>query len=206
MFKRNPKKFLQRFVTVDETWIHRYTLEMKEQSKQWTKSGEFASKKAKTVPSAGKIMATVFWDSRGIIFTDYLEKGRIITGQYYADLLDRFDAELKKKTASFSEKKKSFIMITHQLIPQLPWQNWSNYATNCCLIHPILQIWPPAISIYFQTWKNGLTESFASNEEVIAETEAYFKEFDQSYFLNGIKMLEYRWAKCIELKGDYVEK
>jgi len=47
---------------------------------------------------------------------------------------------------------------------------------------------------------------FASNEEVIAETEAYFKEFDQSYFLNDIKMLEFRWAKCIELKGNYVEK
>ncbi|XP_012060732.1 PREDICTED: uncharacterized protein LOC105623969 [Atta cephalotes] len=105
MFKRNPEKFLRRFVTIDETWIHRYTPEMKEQSKQWTKSSESASKKAKTVPSAGKIMATVFWDSRGIIFTDYLEKGRTITGQYYADLLDRFDAELKKKTASFSEKK-----------------------------------------------------------------------------------------------------
>jgi len=45
-------------------------------------------------------------------------------------------------------------------------------------------------------WLGG--KRFASNEKVIAETEAYFKEFDQSYFLNGIKMLEYRWAKCIE--------
>jgi len=54
-------------------------------------------------------------------------------------------------------------------------------------------------------WLGG--KRFASNEEVIAETEAYlYKEFDQSYFLNGIKMLEYRWAKCIELKRDYVEK
>jgi len=40
-----------------------YTPETKEQSKQWTKSGESAPKKAKTVPSGGKIMATVFWDS-----------------------------------------------------------------------------------------------------------------------------------------------
>src|SRR5436190_20561182 len=36
MFKRNPKEFLRRFVTVDETWIHHYTPETKEQSKQWT--------------------------------------------------------------------------------------------------------------------------------------------------------------------------
>jgi len=30
-------------------------------------SGESAPKKAKTVLSAGKMMATVFWDSQGII-------------------------------------------------------------------------------------------------------------------------------------------
>src|SRR5436190_21474745 len=30
MFKRNPKEFLRRFVTVDETWIHHYTPETKE--------------------------------------------------------------------------------------------------------------------------------------------------------------------------------
>jgi len=80
-------------------------------------------------------------------------------------------------------------------------------ATNCCLIHPILQIWPPCDFYLFPNIKKWLRgKRFASNKEIIAETEAYFKEFDQSYFLNGIKMLEYRWVKCIELKGAYVEK
>ena len=54
MFKRNPKEFLRRFVTVDEIWVHHYTPEMKEQSKQYTSSGERAAKKAKTFPSAGR--------------------------------------------------------------------------------------------------------------------------------------------------------
>jgi len=49
LLKRNPKEFLRRFVTVDETWIHWYTPETKEQSKQWTSPGEPAPKKAKTV-------------------------------------------------------------------------------------------------------------------------------------------------------------
>jgi len=71
LFKRNPKEFLRRFVTVDETWIHWYTPETKEQSKQWTSPGEPAPKKAKTVPSAGKVMATVFWDLQGVIYIDY---------------------------------------------------------------------------------------------------------------------------------------
>jgi len=58
LFKRSPKEFLRRFVTVDETWIHSYTPKTKEQSKQWTSPGEPAPKKAKTVPSVGKVMAT----------------------------------------------------------------------------------------------------------------------------------------------------
>ena len=31
-----------------------------------------------------------------------------------------------------------------------------------------------------------------------------FAEFDKPYFLDGLKKLEYRWTKCIELKGDYL--
>ncbi|EDW34925.1 GL14113 [Drosophila persimilis] len=34
LFERNPKDFLRRFLTVDETWIHWYT--------QWTLPGEQA--------------------------------------------------------------------------------------------------------------------------------------------------------------------
>jgi hypothetical protein len=63
LFKRSPKEFLRPFVTVDETWIHHYTAEMKEQSKQWTSPGKQrhqSAKKAKTVPLAGKVMAHRF--------------------------------------------------------------------------------------------------------------------------------------------------
>ena len=56
-----------------------------------------------------------------------------------------------KKGPIWQRKKCSFSMTTHQLTQsQLPQQNWSNYATNCCLIHPILQIWPHAISFCSQ--------------------------------------------------------
>jgi hypothetical protein len=98
---------------VDETWIHHYTPETKEQSKQWVPNGESAPKKAKTVPSAGNVMETVFWDSQGIILINYLEKGRTITGASYSSLLDRL------KTVPDWPTKKSFsITITHQLTPQ----------------------------------------------------------------------------------------
>jgi len=103
LFKRKPKEFLRRFVTVDETWIHWYTPETKEQSKQWTSPGQPAPQKSKTVPSAGKVMATVFWDSQGVIYIDYLEKGK--TGLYYAELLGRLTAESQKILTHLARKK-----------------------------------------------------------------------------------------------------
>ena len=59
-FNRNPKEFLSRFVTMDETWTQHYTPESLEVSKQWVKLGESALKHPKTKQSAGELMASVF--------------------------------------------------------------------------------------------------------------------------------------------------
>ncbi|KAG5343856.1 RTJK polymerase, partial [Acromyrmex charruanus] len=40
MFQRNPDEFLRRFIIVDETWIHYFTPETKEQSTQLTSPSE----------------------------------------------------------------------------------------------------------------------------------------------------------------------
>ena len=38
-FNKNKTDFVRRFITMDETWIHHYTPESKQQSKQWTEAG-----------------------------------------------------------------------------------------------------------------------------------------------------------------------
>ena len=55
---------------MDETWIHHYTPETKEQSKQWLEAGSRAPLKVKTVQSAGKVIASVFWDAKGILYNN----------------------------------------------------------------------------------------------------------------------------------------
>ena len=71
LFEEDPANFLKRFVTMDETWVHHFTPEAKQQSKQWKHSGSPPPKKAKTVSSAGKVMASVFCDADGILLIDY---------------------------------------------------------------------------------------------------------------------------------------
>jgi hypothetical protein len=58
---------------MDEIWIHHYTPESKQQSKHWTGASFSAPKKTSLVPSAGKVMESVFCDAEGILFIDYLK-------------------------------------------------------------------------------------------------------------------------------------
>ena len=51
-FNKN-NEFVHRFITMDETWIHHYTPESKQQSKQWTEAGCSTPEKTRSVPSAG---------------------------------------------------------------------------------------------------------------------------------------------------------
>lgn len=50
------------------------------------------------------VMASVFWNPHGILFINYLEKGKTINNEYYTALLDRLSAELKKKVRQKSIK------------------------------------------------------------------------------------------------------
>ena len=71
---RSKDDFLLHLVTVDETWVHNYEPENKAQSCQWVRPGSPRPKKFKTQPSVGKVMATVFWDAKGVIMLDFLLK------------------------------------------------------------------------------------------------------------------------------------
>ena len=73
LFKRNKTELLRRYVTMNETWFHHYTPESNKQSSEWTAPGENRPKRPKTQQSAGKVMTSVFWDTHGIIFIDYLQ-------------------------------------------------------------------------------------------------------------------------------------
>ena len=55
-----------------------------------------------------------------------------------------------------------------------------------------------------KTWLGG--KIFSSNEEIIGATNEYFEGLDKNYFLGGMKKLEYRYNKCIQLEGNYVGK
>jgi len=71
----------------------------RQSNNQW--SGGIAahpsSRKFGPQKSAGKILASIFWDQDGILLIDYLPKGQTINAEYYSSLLVQLKDILKEK-------------------------------------------------------------------------------------------------------------
>ena len=85
----------------------------------------------------------------------------------------------------------TFLEMSYELLPHPPYS--PDLAPSDDFLFPILKKWLGR-------------KRFYSNDEIISQTNTYFEDVEKSYFLEGIQKLEKRWTKCIELKGDYIEK
>jgi len=96
-FRCDPKDFLSRLVTMDETWLYHYDPETKQQSMEWWHSSSPRPKKFQVQKSAGKVLTSIFWDQDSILLIDYLPKGQTINAEYYSSLLVQLKDILKEK-------------------------------------------------------------------------------------------------------------
>ncbi|GFS22856.1 transposase [Elysia marginata] len=82
-------------------------------SMQWRRPSSPQPKKAKVTQSSGKVMLSSFWDCDGIIMTDYMEKGKTVTGEYYSGLLKRLRSELARRRRG---KLRSGVLLLHDTL------------------------------------------------------------------------------------------
>jgi len=69
-FRRDSNDFLSRLLTVDETWLYYYDPETKQESIEWRHSGSLRPQKFRVQKSAGRVLASIFWDQDGILLID----------------------------------------------------------------------------------------------------------------------------------------
>ena len=94
--KADEDRFFDRIIT-DETWVYQYDPETKQQSKQWLPRGSSGSINFESERSVKKVMATVFWDSEGVVLVDFLEGKKTVTGAHYVQILRKLRAKLAEK-------------------------------------------------------------------------------------------------------------
>jgi hypothetical protein len=152
--------------------------------------------------SAGKFLASIFWDQEGILLIDYLPKGQTINAEYYSSLLVQLNDILKEKRRG---KVTKCVLFLHDNAPAqraLPTEKKLAYLGFQCLDH---QPNSPDLARLFPGLKKQLKgRHFSSDAEVIAAAETWLGGQPSEFFLSGLQKLEQRTKKCIELRGEYV--
>lgn len=169
MLKCNSTEFIWCCITVNGTWIHHYMLEIMQQSKQWVDLAGSAQKKAKCVPSAEKIIATVFWCS-------WCAHSHIRCSWCGAHRL------------SINRQNNQMSVVQHF------WSNWKILLMSnvyiClkkkCFSTRTMHLWTH-VQLLLQNFMNG-TSNYVAKQTLILQR--------KSYYTRGIKKLEKCWFKC----------
>ncbi len=215
-YHEEGEDFLSRIVTGDESWVHYWTPETKEASKVWKRKDEEAPHKAKQIPSAGKVMATVFWDHKGALLIEFLpdatdpHTGRkyTVNKDRYFDTLMTLRNEIRKKRSGLLTRRPILLHDnarphsaeqTRALIQNLRWETFPHPAYSPDLA--------PSDYHAFPGLKKELGgKRFADEESLRTAVENFFAKMEGSWYRAGIEKLISRYDKCLNKYGDYVEK
>ena len=124
--------------------------------------------------SAGKVLASIFWDQDGILFIDYLPKGQTINAEYYSPLLVQLQDSLKEKHRRGKVTKG--VVFLHENAPShraLATQKRLAYLDFQCLDHlPYSPVLAPSDYHLFRGLKKQLKgRHFSSDAEAIDAAE-----------------------------------
>lgn len=194
-------------ITVDETWVHHTTPETKQQSKQWLPKGSDPPKKAKVVLSAKKVMATIFFDNQGVVYTTYAEG--TINSAAYIDALKEMNHKLSRKrpgkrgwnfrlhhdNARVHTSKATMEFLTSKGVEVVPHPPYSPDLAPC-------DFW------FFPNLKKNLGgTAYTTDSEVKQAVGRVFRTMSKEDFEFAInEQWKKRWLLCKEKKGDFVEK
>ena len=130
-------------------------------------------------------MATVFWDSKGIILIDYKPAGTSITGEYYANVIKQLRVAIKEKRRG---KLAAGVLLLHDNAP-VNKSRVAQAAIRECkfkqLNHaPYSPDLAPSDYYLFRNLKSHLRGTrFRDDDELKVVTEAWFEDqIDDFYF------------------------
>jgi len=151
---------------------------------EWRHSGSPRPKKFRVQKSAGKVLASIFWDQDGILLIDYLPKGQTINAEYYSSLLVQLHYILKEERRGKVTKGVLFLHDNAQAHRALATQKKLVYLGFLCHDHlPHSPDLVPSDYHLFPGLKKQLkSRHISSNAEVIAAAETWLDGQPSEFF------------------------
>lgn len=200
--------YLNSIITGDETWLHHYDPESKQASSVWKTPSSPTPKKAKVVRSARKVMMISFFDYRGMVYQHEVPPRTTVNGEYYKQVLKHLAEHIRRKRP---ELYPSGWRLHHDNarphVCNIVTQYLARKNIECVPHPPYSPDLAPCDFFLFPRLKSDLRgQRFESSMAVVKKAEAVLKSMSQNGFQHVFQEWQTRWAKCIQLNGDYFEK
>ena len=202
-------EFLDRIVSGDETWVQFMNAETKEQSKQWMHThSPNKPKKFKRTLLNKKMMATAFWDRKGILLTEFMAPGTTITSEVYCETLNKLRRSIQNKRGGMLTK--GFVLLHNNMQPHtaahtnasIKFFNWEIFYHTPYSPDPM-----PSDYHLFTKMKVWLaTQHFHTNEELMDGANNWLHNLAAPFFDKGLQKLVSRYDKSLNVDGNCVEK
>ena len=200
--------FLDSIVTGDETWLHHCSPETKQDSMTWKHPSSPVAKKFKVMRSAKKIMGNVFWDSRGVLLFETLQPGETINAARYCQTLDKLREAIRRKRPG--QLTNGVILQHDNATPHTArvTQGWLEKYGWEILPHPphSPDLAPSDYHLFGPLKRELAGKRFDDDEELVDHVRKWLQNLDGSFFREGIYSMVWRWQKCVDRLGCYVEK
>ena len=153
-------------------------------------------------------MASIFWDPEGVVLVDYLDKGHTITVAYYDYLLIQIREKIKQTRC----RKLTRGVLFHQNNVPAYTSTVVMAATQKCgfqlVENPLYSsdLAPSDYYLFLKMTKELGGYQFPRVDEVMNAVDYFLRDQNGALYTDGIRLLDDRWSKCVNLGGDYVGK
>jgi hypothetical protein len=167
-----------------------------------------STEKFQVMPSAGRVMFTMFWDSQRVLVAHFQKCGENVSSASYCEVLLKLrDAIRRKRPGQLARGvllhhdnvRPHTARATQERIQELQWElpEHPPYSLDFALsdFHPFGQL------------KDHLgAKRFSDDEEDETAVQKWLRQQSEDFYAVAFDGLVKQWDKCINVGGGYVEK
>lgn len=200
--RRRTTQWLRNVITGDEKWVLYINHSRK---RQWVQAGERALPDESPGPHPKKIMLSIFWDYKGVIWYELLDGDTRINGHIYRLQLQRLKAKLKEMRPD----RGRVILLHDNAKPHTAIKTrnrLTNYKWEVLPHPPYSPDLAPSDYHLFLSLSSFLKEKVYDDKEHLKnDLDTFFTSKPEEFYARGIFMLPERWAQVVELDGHYID-
>jgi hypothetical protein len=194
-------------IMIDESAISFQTLETRQQSKLWTKKGQPGPIKDKVQATRSEQMVLAFSDNEGLIYMNYVPRGKMVNANYIVEALKRFLAVFKERQPNMAAREWFFHWDNALVHTATIVKDWMA-ATDFRLIEhlPYLPNLAPADFSLVPTIKKQLAGKTLTQETFKSMWEGATRTIAEEDFATGFRRWYEHCEKCVLISSGYVKK